>query len=192
MYLQAWMVTHPRRLAIEAIRFDLRVHRETTRALSDWPLLLLENGEYLLEHRCRFRLSRVHSAKDHVCRCESANLQSHLDVMVVSTFRLRKVGDPRTCHRVRIPPVFAFNATNFSRRSPDFHSSLRPDSFFFPRFGLIVFSHSSRSRKMLYHRQTHPRTGSRTTRTLRAPSSRCRVYAGLIVPCCRCRVTRGG
>ena len=58
------MVTHPRRLAIEASRFDLRVDRETTRALSDRPLL--ENGEYLLEQSCRFRMSRVHSPEDHI------------------------------------------------------------------------------------------------------------------------------
>ena len=57
MNLHAWMVAHPRRLAIEANWFDLRVHRETTRALPDRSLL--EHGEDLLEHRCHFRLNRV-------------------------------------------------------------------------------------------------------------------------------------
>jgi len=80
------MVTYPRRLAIEASRFDLRVHCETTRAWPDLPML--QHGEYLLEQNCRFRLSRVHSPEDHVCRYECADLQSHLAVMMISTVRL--------------------------------------------------------------------------------------------------------
>ena len=78
MGLRAWMVAHPCCLAIEANGFDLRVHRETTRALADRPLL--EHGEDLLEHSCHFRLSRVHSPKDHVGRYKCADLQSHLAV----------------------------------------------------------------------------------------------------------------
>ena len=72
------MVAHPGRLTIEANGFDLRVHCETTRALPYRPLL--EHGEDLLEQRCRFRLSSVHSPKDHVRRYECADLQSHLAV----------------------------------------------------------------------------------------------------------------
>ena len=97
-----------------------------------------------------------------------------------------------TCHRVRMLLIFAFDAPTFWRRSPDFQSSLIPGIFFLPRFGLIEFSHSSRSRMILRHRHTPPRTESKATRTLRAPSGRCRVCADPIVPCCRCRVTRGG
>jgi hypothetical protein len=179
---RTWMVAHPRRLAIESNRFDLRVHGETTRALPDRPLL--EHGEDLLEHSCHFRLN-------HVRRCECADLQPRLAVVVVSIV-LRNLSTSRTCHRVRTLLIFAFDAANFSRRSPDFHSSLRPGSFFLPRFGLIEFSHSSRSRMILCHRQTQPRTGSKTTSTLRALSGRYRVCADPIVPCCRCRVTRGG
>ena len=157
------MITYPRRLAYEASRFDLRVHRETTSAFPDRPLL--EHGDYLfylLEQSCRLRLSGVHSPKDHVCfrlsrvhspkyqvrRCECADLQSHLAV-VVSTVRFRNLSAPRTCHRVRTLLILAFNATIFSRRSPDFHISLSPGIFFFPRFGLIEFSHSSRSPMIL-------------------------------------------
>ena len=57
IYIQAMMVIHPRSLAIEASRFDLRVHRETTRALADRPLL--EHSEYMLEQNCRFRRNEV-------------------------------------------------------------------------------------------------------------------------------------
>ena len=137
------------------------MHREATSALPDRPLL--EHREYLLEESCRFRLSGVHSPKDHVRfplsrvhsskyhvrRCECANLQSHLAVKVVSTVSIRNLSAPRTCHRVRMLLILAFNATIFSRRSPDFHSSLRPGSFFLPRLGLIEFSHSSRSPMIL-------------------------------------------
>ena len=161
MYLYAWMITHPRCLAIEASRFDLRVHRETTSALPDRPLL--KHREYLLEESCRFRLSgvhlskdhvrfplsRVHSSKYHVCRCKCANLQSHLVVKVVSPVSIRNLSAPRTCHRVRMLLILVFNATSFSRRSPDFHSSLRPGSLFLSRLGLIEFSHLSRSLMIL-------------------------------------------
>ena len=145
-----------------------------------------------MEQSCRFCLSRVHSPKDHVRRCECADLQSHLDVMVVSTVRPYDLSAPRTCHRARTPLIFAFNATNFSCRSPAFHNCLIPGSFFLPRSGLIEFSHASRPCRILRHRQTRPRPGSKTTHTLRAPSGQCRVYADPIVPCFRCRVTRGG
>ena len=153
------MVAHPCRLAIEARRFDLRVHRETTRSLADRALPLLEHAEYLLEHggyllellelRCRFGMNRVQSPKDHVRRYECADLKSHLVVVVVNKVRLRNLSAPRTCHRVRMLLIFAFTAANFSRKSPDFHSSLRPGLFFLPGFGLIEFSHSSRSRRTL-------------------------------------------
>ena len=150
------MITCPRRLAYEASRFDLRVHRETTSALPDWPLL--EHGGYLLDQSCRLRLSGVHSPKDHVYfrlsrvhspkyqvrRCECADLQSHLAVVVVSTVRFRNL-HPRTCHRVRTLLILAFNATSFSRRSPDFHNSIRPGNLLLPRLGLIEVSHSSKS-----------------------------------------------
>jgi hypothetical protein len=79
------MVTHPCRLAIEAIWLDLRVHRERPSALPDGPLL--EHGEYLLEKSCRFGLSRIHSPKNDSRRYECADLQSHLAVMMVSTVR---------------------------------------------------------------------------------------------------------
>ena len=96
-----------RRLAIEARRFDLRVHRDTTRPLPDRAFLLLEYGEYLLEHggyllehggyllellklSCRFGVNRVQSPKHYVRRYECTDLQSHLVVMVVSKLRLQK------------------------------------------------------------------------------------------------------
>ena len=159
-----------------------------------------------MEKGCRFDLCRVHtpkdhirsglngvhSAKDHVRRCECADLQSHLTAVIVNAVRLCNLSAPPTCHRERILLIFAFDATTFLCRSPDLHSSLSPGIFFLPRFGLIEFSHSSRSRTILRHRQTWPRPESKTTRTLRAPSGRCRVCADPIVPCCRCRVTRGG
>ena len=149
MTLQAWMVAHPRRLTVEANWFDLRVHRETTRALPDRPLL--EHGEYLLEHSCHFCLN-------HVRRCECADLQPHLAIGDGSQHDSspKNSSTTRTCHRVRTPLIFAFDATNLTRRSPDFHSALRPGSFFCPRFGLIEFSQSSRSRMILRHRQTQP------------------------------------
>ena len=156
------MITHPRRLAIEASRFDLRVHRETTSALPDPPLL--KHREYLLEESRRFRLSGVHSPKDTVCvplsrvhsskyhvrRCECANLQSHLVVKVVSTVSIRNLSAPRTCHRVRMLLILLFNAASFCRRSPDFHNSLRPGTLFLSRLGLTEFSHSSRSLIILH------------------------------------------
>ena len=61
----------------------------------------------------------------------------------------RTLVSPRTCHRLRILLILAFAATIFSRRSPDFHSSLRLGSFFLPKSGLIVLSHLSRSRTIL-------------------------------------------
>ena len=64
------------------------MHRETTRALPDLPLL--EHGEHLLEHGRHFGLSR----KDHVRRHECADLQSCLAVMVVSTVHLRNLSRP--------------------------------------------------------------------------------------------------
>ena len=128
--------------------------------MPDRALLLLEYAEYLLEHAgyllellelsCRFGMNRVQSAKDHVRRYECADLKSHLVVVVVSIVRLRNLSGPRTCHRVRMLLIFAVTAANFSRRSPDFHSSLRPGLFFLPRFGLIEFSHSSRSCRTLH------------------------------------------
>ena len=160
---------------------------------------LLEHGEYLLELSCHFGLSRIHSPKvpkDQVRRCQCAELKSHLAVMDGSQHDppLPKPGHHlvRTCHRVRTLLIFAFDATNFSRRSPDLHSALRPGSFFFPRFGLTEFSQSSRSRMILPHRQTRVRTESNTTRTPRAPSDQCQDCADPIVLCCCCRVTRAG
>jgi len=44
--------------------------------------------------------------------------------------------------------ILAFDRAIFSRRSPDFHRSLKP-GFFLRRFELIEFSHSSRSRIIL-------------------------------------------
>ena len=152
----------------------------------------MEHGEYLLEQSSCFRLSRAHSPEDHVRRYECADLQPRLAVMVISTVRLRNPSADRTCHRARMLLIFTFDAANLSRRSPDFHNSLRPDRFFLPRFGWIEFSHSSRSRRILHHRQTQRQTGSKTVHTLRAPSSRCRVHAGPIVLCFRCKVTLGG
>ena len=71
------------------------------RPLPDQALLLLEHGEYLLEHggyllellklSCCFGVNRVQSPEDHVRRCECADLQSHLAVMVVSKLRLRNL-----------------------------------------------------------------------------------------------------
>ena len=123
---------------------------------------MLEHGEHLLELSRHFGVNRVQSSKDHIRRYECADLKSCLDVVVVvSTVRLRNLSEPRTCHRARTLPIFAFDATNFSRRSPDFHSSLRPGSFFLPRFGLIEFSHPSRSPRILRHRQTRQRMGAR-------------------------------
>ena len=46
--------------------------------------------------------------------------------------------------------ILAFDATIFSRRSPDFHSSLILGSFFLPKSGLIELSHLSRSRIILF------------------------------------------
>ena len=74
--------------------------------------------------------------------------------MVVSTICPQNLRAPCTCHRVRTLLIFALDATIFSRRSPDFHSSLRPGSFFLPMFGCIEFSQSSRSSTILRHRQT--------------------------------------
>ena len=120
---------------------------------------LLEHGEYLLKHggyllellglSSRFGVNRVQSPKNYVRRYECADLKSHLVVMVVSVVRPRNLSGPRTCHRVRMLLIFAFTVANFSRRSPDFHTSLRPGLFFLPRFGLVEFSHSSRSRRTL-------------------------------------------
>ena len=112
--------------------------------MTDWPLL--EHGEYLLEQGCRFRLSRVQSGK-------CADLQSDLGVTAISRVCLRTLGALCTCHRLRTLPIITFDATNFSRMSPDFHNSLRLGSFFFPRFGLIEFSQSSRSRMILWNGQ---------------------------------------
>jgi len=138
---------YPRRLAIEPSRLDLRVHREGMCMLPDGPLL--EHSEHLLEQSCRFSLSRVNSPKGRCRRCECADLQSHLGVTMVSTVHLRNLNAPRTCHRARMLRILAFDAIIFSRRSPDFHSCLKPGSFFLPRFGLIAFNHSSISRMIL-------------------------------------------
>ena len=149
---------------------------------------LLEHGEYLLERSRHFGLSR----KDHARRGKCAKLHSHLAVMVINTVQLRNLSAPLTCHRVRMLLIFAFDAANFSLRSPDFHTSLGPGSFFLPRFGLISLSQFSRSPRTLRHRQTHTQAGSKTTRTLQAPSGQCLVYVGLVVPFYRCRMSRGG
>ena len=81
------MVTHPCRLTIESNGLDLGVHRESTSTLADGSMLLLEHGDDLMEKRCRFCLTGVLSPKDHRCRCERADLQSRLPVIIISTVR---------------------------------------------------------------------------------------------------------
>ena len=142
-----------------------------------------------MEQSCRFRLSRVHSPEDHVCRYECADLQSHLAVMVISKVRLRNLSGspPHTCHRARTPLIFAFDAVNFSRRSPAFHSSLTPGSFFFlPRFGLTEFSHSSRSHKILRQRvrpaqEREAKSNTYSASSFRSVSSSCWSNSSLLL-----------
>ena len=113
---------------------------------------MLEYGDHLLEQSRSFSLSRVQSLKlpNGGCRgCECTDLQTYLVVMAVSTVRRRNLTIVRTCHRRWMLLIFAFDATSFSRRSPDFHSSLKPGNFLLPRFGLIEFSQSSSSRMIL-------------------------------------------
>ena len=98
------MVTHPRRLAIEASGLDLGVHRESTSALPDGRLL--EHGDDLLEQGRRFSLTRVQSPEDRRRRCECTDLQSCLAVMMINAGRFRNWSTPH------LPPIA--NATNTS------------------------------------------------------------------------------
>ena len=51
----------------------------------------------------------------------------------------------RTCHRLRMLLILVFDATIFSRRSPDLQSSFSLGSLFLPKSGLIELSHPSSS-----------------------------------------------
>jgi hypothetical protein len=100
--------THPRRLAIEPSRLDLRVHRESTRALSDGSLL--EHRHHLMKHGYNFGLTAFLAIKSsNYCRrrCERADLQSHLGCRqsVQYTFETGKWGP-------YLPSIA--NSTNFS------------------------------------------------------------------------------